>query len=138
MLAPLGNFDPPRGLVEAPEAERPEVHVPLLLIDRDEPDVFAADGLADIHPVAGPADAPVVTDAADLIVARRLQRWQSGRIRPQRRRPIERSRRGILQRPVRPQPLHSVRQTSNRRRCARCKAFGGRVHSAFSVRCIRS
>jgi hypothetical protein len=56
-------------LVEAAEAERAEVDVPLGVIDLDEANVLPAQGLADIHPVAPPADAAVITHAAHLVVA---------------------------------------------------------------------
>ena len=44
MLTAEGVLDAERVFMEAAEAERPEVHVPLAIIDLDEPDVFARRG----------------------------------------------------------------------------------------------
>lgn len=82
MLAPQGILDPERVLVEPAEAERSEIHVPFVVVDLDQADVFATERLTDIHPLAVPADAPVVTDAADFIVPRVLERREPARIRP--------------------------------------------------------
>ena len=68
--------------MEPAETERSEVRVPVAVIDLDQADVLAAERLTDIHPLAIPADAPVVGDAADLIVPRVLERWEPARIRP--------------------------------------------------------
>ena len=51
--------------MEAAEAERTEVDVPFGVIDLDQADVFAAQGLTDIDPLFVPADPAVIADAAD-------------------------------------------------------------------------
>lgn len=58
--------------MEAPEAERAEVDVPLAVVHLDQADVLLAQSLADIDPLFVPADATVAADAADLVVARVL------------------------------------------------------------------
>jgi len=55
--------------MESAQAERAEVDVPLAVIDLNQADGFLAQGLADIDPLLVPADAAVVTDPADLVVA---------------------------------------------------------------------
>jgi hypothetical protein len=82
VLAAKRVLDVRGALVEAAESERAEVDIPLGVIDLDEADVLAPEGLTDVHPVAPPADAAVVADPADLVVAGVLERWQAMRIRP--------------------------------------------------------
>jgi len=74
-------LDEEGALVESAQAERAEVDIPFAVVDLDEPDVFLAQGLADIDPLLVPADAAVATDAADLVVAGILQRGEAGGIR---------------------------------------------------------
>ena len=81
MLTAEGIFDAARVLVEAAEAEGAEVHVPLPVIDLDQPDVFAPERLAHIDPVTVPADAPVVTDAPEFIMLGILERGEPARKR---------------------------------------------------------
>lgn len=99
--------------VEPAEAERAEVDIPLGIIHLDEADVLAAEGLTDIHPVAVPADAAVVADAADLVVARVLERGEAARVRPRGRR-VDARRRLLVERLVRPLLVDTVRKRSNR------------------------
>ena len=80
MLTAEGIFDPEGVLVEPAEAERSEVHVPFVVVDLDQADVFAPERLTDIDPLAVPADAPVVTHPTDFIVLRILEWRQPARI----------------------------------------------------------
>lgn len=75
-------FNQQGALMEAAQAERADVDVPLAVIDRDQADGFLGQGLADVDPLFVPADPAVAADAADLVVTGVLQRGQLRRIRP--------------------------------------------------------
>ena len=60
--------------MKAAEPERAEVDIPFAIVDLDEPKVFAAEGLADIDPLFVPADAAIIADPPDFIMAGILKR----------------------------------------------------------------
>src|SRR6188472_2644946 len=86
--------------MKAAKPQRPEVHIPFSVVDLDEPDVFTAERLTDIDPLLVPADAAVITNAADFIMARILERGKPRRIRARGRGIVGGGRR-ILERLVR-------------------------------------
>ena len=71
-------LDEQRAFVESAQAERAEVDVPLAVVDLDEPDELFAQRLTDVDPLLVPADPAVAADAADLVMARILQRGRRG------------------------------------------------------------
>lgn len=81
MVPAQGILDPERVLVEPAEAERSEVHVPFVVVDLDQAEVFASERLTDIQSLAVPADAPVVPDVADFIVRGILEWREPARMR---------------------------------------------------------
>src|SRR5437762_2915738 len=112
-----GVFNLEGAFVESPETQRPEVEIPLAVIDLGEAHDPLAQCLTDIYPLLVPADAGVATHATHLIMEAGMA-----------------SSRASCGRTV----LYSTRQVSRRRCCAWGVRSGGRVHSRLRVRCIRS
>jgi hypothetical protein len=54
--------------VKATQSQGPEIHVPEPVVNGLESDVLAAQDVADVDPVAVPADPSVATDEADLVM----------------------------------------------------------------------
>ena len=124
--------------MKAAEAERAEVDIPFPIIDLDEADVFAAERLTDVDPLLVPADAAVIADASDFIVARILERRAGARDRAEARACSARPawhRRALHAGGA---SLNSSRQVSKRAAARAGSGAGGRVHSRLSVRCMRS
>ena len=68
--------------MKAAESERAEVHIPFAIVDLDEPNILATEGLTNVDPLLVPADPAIVTDAPDFIVAGVLERGKARGVRP--------------------------------------------------------
>ena len=121
--------------MKASEPQRAEVYIPEAVVNGLEADVLAVEDVADVDPVAVPADAAVAVDAADLEVGRILDRAADRGIRGSCD-----SSAGVFcpSASCGRSSLNSVRNALKRRCWAPRLPCGGRVVSALSVRCIRS
>jgi hypothetical protein len=59
MVATKCILDLEGAFVKAAQSERAEVHIPFRVIDLDEANVFAAQGLTDVYPLSMPANPAV-------------------------------------------------------------------------------